>query len=102
MCEQEKTFGDRLRELRKERKLRQDDVADDLNVSRQTISKYERDEREPDYLMLLKIADYYQVSLDFLFGRTPVRPVSKFHEWEYLFGLDLPRVADEAPDKTPK
>ena len=49
MDEHEKTFGDRLRELRKERKLRQDDVADALNVSRQTISKYERDEREPDF-----------------------------------------------------
>jgi transcriptional regulator with XRE-family HTH domain len=101
MDEHEKTFGDRLRELRKERKLRQDDVADALNVSRQTISKYERDEREPDFFMLLKIAGYFQVSLDWLFSRTSRRAVCYFEDRDFLFGYDLPRVADETPDKKP-
>ncbi|NLB05156.1 MAG: helix-turn-helix transcriptional regulator [Fastidiosipila sp.] len=62
-------FAKRLRELRKEMSLRQEDIAKDLNVSRQTISKYERGVREPDFCMLIKLADYYKVSIDFLFGR---------------------------------
>ncbi len=69
-------FARRLRGLRKERHLRQEEVAVRLNVSRQTISKYERGEREPDFHMLRKLADYYQVSIDFLFGRTPIRQVN--------------------------
>ncbi len=64
------TFATRLRHLREEKNLRQADVAIDLNVTRQTISKYERAEREPDFYMLCKIADYYKVSIDYLLGRT--------------------------------
>ena len=64
------TFATRLRHLREEKNLRQADVAIDLNVTRQTISKYERSEREPDFYMLCKIADYYKVSIDYLLGRT--------------------------------
>ncbi len=69
-------FSKRLRELRKEMRLRQEDIAADLNVSRQTISKYERGDREPDFYMLNRLADYYQVSIDFLFGRTPIKKIN--------------------------
>ncbi len=101
MNEQEKTFGDRLKGLRKERKLRQDDVACALNISRQTVSKYERGEREPDFFMLLKIAEYFRVSLDWLFGRTTRRTVCHFDDRDYLYSVPPLRVADEAPDKSP-
>ncbi len=57
-------------------RLRQEDIAADLNVSRQTISKYERGDREPDFYMLNRLADYYQVSIDFLFGRTPLKKIN--------------------------
>ena len=69
-------FPSRLKELRKERQLRQEDLAFDLNVSRQTISKYERGQRQPDYRMLIEIADYFQVSLDYLFGRTDIKSIN--------------------------
>ena len=98
MDEQRQIFGDRLRELRKEKRLRQDDIAVDLNVTRQTISKYERGERQPDYCMLIKIAEYFQVSIDYLFGRTPIRPVSRFDEREYFYSFTPPMVADEPAD----
>ena len=100
MSDQGIIIGRRLKELRKEKKLRQSDVAEHLNVSRQTISKYERGEREPDYYMLIKIADYYGVSIDFLFGWTPVRGVSRFDEsqWKSLFGFMPSKVADESLD----
>ncbi len=98
MDEQRQIFGDRLRELRKEKRLRQDDIAVDLNVTRQTISKYERGERQPDYCMLIKIAEYFQVSIDYLFGRTPIRPVSRFDEREYFSSFTPPMVADKPAD----
>ena len=66
-------FAKRLRELRRELHLRQEDVAAELKVSRQTISKYERGAREPDYYMLNRLADYYEVSIDYLFGRSRVK-----------------------------
>ena len=62
-------LGRRLASLRKARKIRQVDVAQYLNVSRQAISKYELGTREPDLATLLKLAEYYGVSMDFLLGR---------------------------------
>lgn len=62
-------FAKRLRDLRIGRNLFQGDVAVDLNISRQTISKYELGDRQPDFDMLIIIADYYDVSIDYLLGR---------------------------------
>lgn len=61
-------FGRRLASLRKARNIRQIDVAQHLNVSRQAISKYELGAREPDFATLLKLAEYYDVSMDYLLG----------------------------------
>ncbi len=60
----------RLRELRKERKISQLKLALDLNMNQNAISRYENLEREADYETLLRFADYFNVSLDYLFGRT--------------------------------
>jgi transcriptional regulator with XRE-family HTH domain len=60
---------DRIRELRLSRNLTQEDFANILGVSRPAITKYETGEREPDYQTLIKISDYFGVSLDYLFGR---------------------------------
>lgn len=46
-------------------------MATDLHVSQNTISRYETGEREPGIKMLIRIADYLQVSLDYLLERTP-------------------------------
>lgn len=67
----------RLRECRLERNLSQLKVALDLNMNQNSISRYERMEREADYETLLILADYYQVSLDYLFGRTEKEEISK-------------------------
>lgn len=45
-------------------------MAYDLNVSQNTISRYETGEREPDFKTLIRIADYLHVSLDYLLERT--------------------------------
>lgn len=60
----------RLRALRRQRKLSQIRLAMELNVSQNTICRYETGEREADYTTLVRIADYFGVSLDYLLGRT--------------------------------
>ena len=60
----------RLKELRKKRNISQLKLALDLNMNQNTISRYENLEREADYKTLIKIADYFDVSIDYLLGRT--------------------------------
>ena len=59
----------RLKELRKSKKISQLKLALDLNMNQNTISRYENLEREADYETLIKFAEYFNVSLDYLFGR---------------------------------
>jgi len=60
----------RLRELRKKRNISQLKLAVDLDMNQNAISRYENLEREADYKTLIKFADYFGVSLDYLLGRT--------------------------------
>ncbi len=59
----------RLKELRKQRKISQLKLAFDLNMNQNTISRYENMERQADYETLVRFADYFHVSLDYLLGR---------------------------------
>lgn len=63
----------RLKVLRKERKISQLKLALDLNMNQNTISRYENMEREADYKTLIKFADYFNVSIDYLLGRTDTK-----------------------------
>ena len=60
----------RLKELRKKKGISQLRLASDLNTTQNTISRYETGEREPGIDELIKIADYFNVSVDYLIGRT--------------------------------
>ena len=60
----------RLKEIRKQKGISQVKLAMDLNTSQNTISRYETGEREPGITELIKIADYFNVSIDFLLERT--------------------------------
>ncbi len=60
----------RLKELRRERNISQLKLAMDLNMNQNTISRYENMERQADYETLIRFADYFSVSLDYLLGRT--------------------------------
>lgn len=60
----------RLKELRKKKGVSQLRMATDLNTTQNTISRYETGEREPGIAELIKIADYFNVSVDYLIGRT--------------------------------
>lgn len=61
------TFGKRLKEARKSKQLTQSQVADILGIDFTTISKYENNKSQPDNVTLQKLADLYDVSLDWLF-----------------------------------
>ena len=60
----------RLKEIRKTKGISQLKLAMDLNTNQNTISRYETGEREPGINELIKIADYFNVSLDYLLERT--------------------------------
>lgn len=60
----------RLKELREARHLSQVRLAMELNLSQNSVSRYENREREAGYETLVAMADYFQVSLDYLLGRT--------------------------------
>ena len=64
---------ERMRELRKERKLRQEDIAAELNIAVTTYCRYELGMREPVASLLDRMADYYDVSVDYLLGRSDNR-----------------------------
>ncbi|MDU1175662.1 MULTISPECIES: helix-turn-helix transcriptional regulator [Clostridia] len=67
------TFGGRLRTLREELNLTQTELAKKFNMSPPSISQYEKDIRSPDFTLLLKLADFFDVSTDYLLGRTNLR-----------------------------
>lgn len=62
-----------LRILREERKLSQQRLADEFDVSQAQIQNYETGGYQPDIGMLNKYADFFDVSVDFLLGRTELR-----------------------------
>ncbi|MCM1284616.1 MAG: helix-turn-helix domain-containing protein [Acetobacter sp.] len=55
-----------LKEIRKLKKLNQQKVAMDLNISREALSHYENGKREPSLAMLQKMSAYFNVSIDYL------------------------------------
>lgn len=67
----------RLRELRKKRGISQLKLAMDLSTTQNTISRYETGEREAGYKELIAIADYFNVSIDYLLERTNVPEVNR-------------------------
>lgn len=73
-----------LLQLRKQNDLSQEQVAQIIGVSKQAYGHYEREERELGYDMLCKLADYYNVSVDYLIGHdsSPLaeRPMSAIAE----------------------
>ena len=60
----------RLKELRKSKHISQLKLSLDLNMNQNSISRYETGGREADYATLIKIADYFDVSIDYLLERT--------------------------------
>lgn len=75
-------IGERLKQLRTEKKLRQSDVADMIGVGRTTYTNYEIGVSEPDIETINKLAEFFEVSTDYLLGRTDERnPGTSHNDW---------------------
>lgn len=68
-----KTFGEKITLLRKQNGLNQKDVADNVGVSRPSYSDYENDRTEPKFNTIVLIADFFEVSTDFLLKNETVK-----------------------------
>lgn len=68
-------LSDRLKKLRQEKRLRQDQVAALVGVTKSTVSTWESDVRQPSYQVLIQLANLYHVSTDYLLGRSHDRIV---------------------------
>ena len=62
-------IGKKLKELRINEKLTQSKLAEKLQISRVNYTRYETDAARPDYETLIKLADFYDISLDEIFDR---------------------------------
>ncbi len=63
-------LAQRLRQLRAEKRMSRRDVAQHLNVVERTYQRYEENEREPIASVLVQLAELYNVSVDYLVGRS--------------------------------
>ncbi|PFW92244.1 transcriptional regulator [Bacillus pseudomycoides] len=79
-------LGKKISELRKQQKLSQYELAERLGFSRGKLANYEQGQREPDYDTLKKIADFFEVSTDYLLGRT---------EKKELFSNLIPNLSEK-------
>lgn len=72
-------FNERLRQLRTAKKLSQAEFAEQIGISKSSVNMYERGEREPNFKTLEIIADYFNVDMDYLLGKSdiPLRNVVK-------------------------
>lgn len=67
------TLSDRLKELRKENNMTQSDLGKILGVGKTTISMYENGNSTPNDEIKLKIAEYFNISLDYLLGKSEIK-----------------------------
>lgn len=77
-------FAERLTELRKEKGLTQDELGKILGFRDSTISQYETGKRKPDQETLTKIADYFDVTTDYLLGRSDIRKPEIYNDPEIV------------------
>ena len=85
----------RLEELRKARGIRQEELADALEVSRQTIGSLENGRYNPSILLAFKIARYFKLKIEEVFYLRGGRAMSKYRVGKYValafLGLCVPR-----------
>lgn len=79
-----------LKVLREKNQLSQQKLASIINVSQQSIYKYEKDLAEPDFKTLIDLADYFDTSVDYLIGNTDID-----RKYEHLNEAELSDIEHE-------
>lgn len=62
------TFGERLKKLRKDKKVTQKELANFLKIAESSVSMYERNEREPSFDLVKRLSNFFDVTSDYLLG----------------------------------
>lgn len=93
------SLGGRIAGLRENTRLTQEELADKIGITRAALSHYEKDRREPDYETLKKIADFFNVTTDYLLGHSPYRRINTnelgIKELELYEGYSEDNLSDE-------
>lgn len=87
-------MSNRIRALREELHMTQKDLAKQFNITSATISQYELGKRFPDQETLEKLADFFDVSVDYLLCRTNIRKLDRNEK--KIHYLDVDGLPDEA------
>ena len=87
-------FGELVAELRNDRGLTQRELGAILHVSTATVSNYENGNHYPDVERLIAIANYFDVTVDYLLGRTSLNITLDELKEELVFGKNVLDVAD--------
>lgn len=97
-------FCDVIKNLRKQKSLSQQAIANYLQITRQAYSNYENGKREPDYETLLKLSEFFDVTVDYLTrGETPTAPLTDPEQqlldlFRQLNGEGQQKIIDYAAD----
>ena len=73
-------IGERLKGLRNSTKLSQKELSKNLGITQSAVNRYENSQSEASYKNLLLYADYFDVSMDYIYGRTD-KPQGKLYEY---------------------
>lgn len=94
----------RLKALRKSKQLTQEQLGQEINVTKVSVSGYENGNRTPDTATLQRIADFFAVSVDYLLGRTdkPTSILTPASSQENLFFLDEENITPEEAEELKK
>ena len=93
-------IGDRLREIRKEKRKTLRDVGEDIGMSYSNLASIERGDQNCNAITLKMLADYYQVSTDYLMGNTDIRnsqeiDINKLSGVQLAFYNQVSQMTDE-------
>ena len=88
------TVGERLKNLRESVKLSQAKLGQMANLKQATVNRYEHDNAEAPYRVLLWYADYFDVSMDYIFGRCD-QPQGKLYDYQpKIFNEDMKQFVE--------
>ena len=87
----------RIRDLREDRDLRQIDVASATGIDQKTLSNYETGKTNPDSYAIIKLCDFFDVSADYLIGRTDDRQtkIGKIEDRIYEIKKTLEKIMED-------
>lgn len=89
--------GNRIKILREEKGMKQEELAKVLSISTSAIGMYERDVREPNDIITLQLADFFNVSTDYLLGKSNIRNPEELKNIQFANagGLDTTDLDEE-------